>query len=213
MEFLRDEEYRKALKLARDAFLRSNFEERCRIAGAEWIPCDPGGTVNLPFFQNTCQITIPDFEFSLRGSQNRLSLNNRILILHYLNGVKDIPVMNENISFKDVPSGEFYYPAFARRSIEPLLQTFGKAPQAFKSAGESLGGKLVEMGDMGLKISVFPKVPLTLILWSGDEDFSPDLNILFDATIQEFLSTEDVAVLGQEAMIRMIKSYYSHLKK
>jgi len=63
------------------------------------------------------------------------------------------------------------------------------------------------MGDMGLKISVFPKVPLTLILWSGDEDFPPDLNILFDATIKEFLSTEDVAVLGQEVMIRMIKSY------
>jgi hypothetical protein len=135
------------------------------------------------------------------------------LILHYLNGVKDISFENKLISFKEIPSGEFYYPAFARRSIEPLLKTFSNNFRAFRSIGEGLGGKPAAIGDAGIKIFVFPRVPITLVLWFADAEFPPDLQILFDASITEFLSTEDIAVLGQEVMIRMIKSYYSSFGK
>ena len=208
-----DEEYRKALEIAKTTFLSYNFKDRCRIAGAEWKPRASGGIIQLPFFQDICQITIPDFEFSLLRSQDQLNLTNQILILHYLNGVKDIPSAGENISFKEVPSGEFYYPAFARRSIDPLLQTFGQKLQAFKLVAKSLGGEAVAMGDFGIRIQIFPKVPVVLVFWLGDEDFPPDLNVLFDATIEKFFSTEDIAVIGQELMIRMIKLYYSHHNK
>jgi hypothetical protein len=135
------------------------------------------------------------------------------LILHYLNGVKDISLENRLISFKEIPSGEFYYPAFARRSIEPLLKTFSAKPQAFKSIAEGLGGQPVNIGDTGIKISVFPRVPVTLVLWFADDEFPPDLQILFDACITEFFSTEDIAVLGQEVMIKIIKSYFSSFGK
>jgi hypothetical protein len=66
---------------------------------------------------------------------------------------------------------------------------------------------------LGIKIFLFPRVPITLVLWFADAEFPPDLQILFDASITEFLSTEDIAVLGQEVMIRMIKSYYSSFGK
>lgn len=209
----REEDYLKALDIARAVFLSSDIKERCRIAGAEWKPSEEGGTLYLPYFHITCQITIPRLEFSLTENQESINLSNQILILHYLNGVKDIPFENKLISFKEIPSGEFYYPAFARRSIEPLLKTFSAKLQAFKSIAEGLGGKPVEIGDAGIKISVFPRVPITLVLWFADAEFPPDLQILFDASITEFLSTEDIAVLSQEVMIRMIKSYYSSLPR
>jgi len=207
----REENYLKALDIAQRVFLSSDIKERCRIAGAEWKPSEGGGTICLRYFDTTCKITIPDFEFSLKESAENINLFNQILILHYLNGVKDIPSENKLISFKEIPSGEFYYPAFVRRSIEPLLKTFSKNLQAFKSIAEGLGGKPVQIGDAGIKISVFPCVPVTFALWFADEEFPPDLQILFDASITEFLSTEDIAVLSQEVMIRMIKSYYSSL--
>jgi len=209
----REEDYLKALDIAKRVLLSSDIKERCRIAGAEWQPSEEGGTIYLPYFHTTCQITIPHFEFSLKESAENINLSNQILILHYLNGVKDIPIENRLISFKEIPSGEFYYPAFARRSIEPLLKTFSTKLQDFKSIAEGLGGKPVAIGDAGIKISVFPRVPVTLVLWFADAEFSPDLQILFDASVTEFLSTEDIAVLGQEVMIRMIKSYYSSLPK
>jgi hypothetical protein len=213
MDFSRDKEYRKALELARVLLLQSDVKERCRIAGAKWKPSDEGGEIFLPYFHTTCHITIPLLEFSLPETQESLNLSNQILILHYLNGVKDIPAANKLISFKEIPSGEFYYPAFARRSIEPLLKTFSTKLQAFILIAEGLGGKPVALGDAGTKIFVFPRVPITLVLWFADAEFPPDLQILFDANITEFLSTEDIAVLSQEVMIRMIKSYYSLLPR
>ena len=209
----REEDYLKALEIAQKVLLSLGIKERCRIAGAKWEPSPAGGKILLPFFHTTCQISLPLFVLSLRETNENINRSNQILILHYLNGVKDIPLANKLISFKEIPSGEFYYPAFARRSIEPLLKTFSNKHQAFKSIAESLGGKTVGIGDIGVKIFVLPKVPITLIWWLGDEEFSPDLQILFDATISEFLSTEDIAVLSQEVMIRMIKSYYSSLTK
>lgn len=213
MDSSRDKEYRKALELARVLLLQSDLKERCRIAGAELKPSEDGGKIYLPYFDTTCQVTIPHFEFSLKESAENINLSNQILILHYLNGVKDIPFKNKLISFKEIPSGEFYYPAFARRSTEPLLKIFSKNFQAFKSIAEGLGGKPVAIGDAGIKIFVFPRVPVTLVLWFADAEFPPDLQILFDASVTEFLSTEDIAVLGQEVMIRMIKPYYSSLGK
>jgi hypothetical protein len=209
----REEDYLKALNIAQAVLLKSDLKERCRIAGAEWRPSDKGGDIYLPYFHNTCRITTPLLEFSLPENQESINLSNLILILHYLNGVKDIPPANKLISFKEIPSGEFYYSAFARRSIEPLLKTFSAKLPAFQSIAEGLGGKPVALGDGGIKISVFPRVPIILVLWFEDAEFPPDLQILFDASITEFLSTEDIAVLSQEVMSRMIKSYYLSLSR
>ena len=209
----REEDYLKALDLAETVLLSSDLKERCRSAGAEWEPSEAGGAIYLPYFNTTCRITIPHFEFSLQENAENLNLSNQILVLHYLTGVKDSTFENKLISFKEIPSGEFYYQAFARRSIEPLLKTFRDNHQAFKNIAEGLGGKPIELGDVGIKIFVFPRVPVTLMLWFADEEFPPDLQILFDAGITKILSTEDIAVLSQEVMIRMIKSYYSSLPR
>jgi hypothetical protein len=208
----REEEYLKALDIAKSTFLSHDSEERCRIAGADWESHALGSIVRLPFFKDLCRITLPDFAFSLQENQAPITLANQILILHYLNGVKDIALAEKTISFKEVPAGEFYHPAFARRSVKPLLQTFAQQLAAFKSIAVRLGGQPIDIGDCGIRISVFPKVPVTLLYWSENEEFPPDLKILFDATIPEFFSTEDIAVTAQEVMIRMIKLYYSHHK-
>jgi hypothetical protein len=210
----RQEEYCKALAIGKTQFLHSSpIPEQCRIAGAAWEPLPQGGIIYLPFFNTTCEITVPGFEFHLGKGDDSISLSNQVLIVHYLNGVKDIPPTHKTVSFKDIPSGAFYYPAFAQRSINPLLRTFGQDPRTLECAAKQLGGEPARGGDLGITLRVFPKAPVTLLFWFGDEEFPPDLTMLFDATIQEFLSTEDIAVMSQEVMVRMIRSFYSGFKK
>lgn len=204
----REEDYVNALERGKAALLNTDLKEQCRIAGAEWKQSEDDGTILLPYFNTTCSITIPRFEFFLTDKKEGVTRSNQILILHYLNGVKDIPYENKLISFKEVSSGEFYYPAFKRRSIEPLLKTFGGKPEVFKKIAEGLGGRTVKLGDIGIQIPVFPHVPVTLVLWFGDEELPADLQVLFDSSITEFLATEDIAVLSQEVMIRMVKASY-----
>ena len=54
-------------------------------------------------------------------------------------------------------------------------------------------------------IKAFPRVPIIMIFWSGDEEFPPEARILFDSTISTYLSTEDVAVLSQQTVFGLIK--------
>ena len=49
---------------------------------------------------------------------------------------------------------------------------------------------------MAVTIQVFPSVPVTFVLWRGDDEFSPSGSVLFDSTISQYLPTEDVAVLA-----------------
>jgi hypothetical protein len=39
------------------------------------------------------------------------------------------------------------------------------------------------MGDLAFQFSTFPRIPLRLVLWEGDEEFEPEMLIRFDSTI------------------------------
>ena len=60
-----------------------------------------------------------------------------------------------------------------------------------------------DTGDAGFDFTVFPKVPLRLILWQGDDEFPPDASILFDETAGDYLSPEDAAWLAGMVVYRL----------
>ena len=61
-----------------------------------------------------------------------------------------------------------------------------------------------ETGDASFRIQVFPRLPMQYVLWEGDEEFSPSVQVLFDASVDHYLSLEDIVVLGQVGSGRLI---------
>lgn len=55
-----------------------------------------------------------------------------------------------------------------------------------------------------MEFSVFPHIRVQLVLWSGDEEFSPEATILFDESIQWLLPAEDIAVMSGGLVYRLI---------
>jgi hypothetical protein len=121
-----------------------------------------------------------------------------ILILHYLIAkLKGLPrVRDEWISFNDLAGGKGYFAAFRKRAIEPIMRKYAKFPQDLVSCLERLPGKKIQYGDCALVLEVFEAVPVMVALWGQDEEFSAEANMLFDRSIIEVFSTEDVAVLA-----------------
>ena len=119
------------------------------------------------------------------------------IILHYLVDAKGGEISGEYLSFRQLYGGDVYFGAFERRAIRPLRETFGEEPSALIRAAEPLGGKAVELGDSAVQIQVFPKLPLTVVIWAGDEEVPPSANILFDSSANRFLPTEDLAAIGE----------------
>jgi hypothetical protein len=69
-----------------------------------------------------------------------------------------------------------------------------------------LGGRDADHGDVSVTINAFDRVPITLVLWRGDEEVPPDGNILFDANVSDYLSTEDVTVLCETIIWKLAKA-------
>ncbi len=122
----------------------------------------------------------------------------KILILHYLaHKLKGLPELSgEWISFKELASGESYYPAFRKRAVDPVIRKYGENPDGLLSALERLPARRGKDGDVGIIVDVFDRVPVQVIIWRGDEEFGPEANMLFDRSISRIFETEDIAVLG-----------------
>ncbi|HEX76216.1 MAG TPA: DUF3786 domain-containing protein, partial [Dehalococcoidia bacterium] len=68
-----------------------------------------------------------------------------------------------------------------------------------------LGGRESDYGDVSVTINAFDHVPITLVLWRGDEELAPNGNILFDASISDYLPTEDVTVLTETLVWKLVR--------
>ena len=125
------------------------------------------------------------------------------LIVHYLIGAKDVPLADEMITFRELYGGDVYYLAFKNRAIEIIRKEFESRPEELVKRGLEMGGEEAGMGDYSVRIPVFPKLPITIVMWLGDEEVPTSANILFDKTAGEHLHTEDIAAMGENLARRL----------
>ncbi|UCE74307.1 MAG: DUF3786 domain-containing protein [Methanomassiliicoccales archaeon] len=133
-----------------------------------------------------------------------------VLLLHYLAYSKDVKPEGKLISFRELEGGEVYYSAFCARAVNRITDAFGPNPRTLRYVGERIRAKEGGHGDFSIILDVFPKIPVTVILWEGDDEVPPYSNMLFDVSIKEILPTEDVAVIGgfvASALIKALKTY------
>ncbi|WP_418792455.1 DUF3786 domain-containing protein [Phosphitispora sp. TUW77] len=126
----------------------------------------------------------------------KVSLTEKILILHYLNTANGAPLQGKFISFKELPDGAIYIEPFTRRTIKPMLKLFAERQEEFVELAKTIGAEIQDLGDTSVTIYPFPKVPITYVIWSGDDEFPASGNILFDASAPFYLPTEDYALVS-----------------
>jgi hypothetical protein len=203
MELTKQKNYQQAFDLACEAIKKMNLEERAKKAGADYQKTENGEEVVFHFFSEPYRVQFPLIEFT-SPSKKTISLVTRILLLHYLLRADGTPLTGEWAGYKDIPGGLLYASVFARRVTDPLVRKFGKSAKEFREIGVALGGTMGDTGDASFLIQAFPRLPMRYVLWEGDEEFSPSVQVLFDASVDHYLSLEDIVVLGQMATGRLI---------
>jgi len=197
--------YPLAYKLAGEQLARlDNIEQQCRKSGARYRVMDSQKIIFLEYLNQSYQIIFPDIAVSLIASEEEVPLRDKILILHYLIRATGTPVTNQLTTFRELPEGANYFPTFSKRTIKPLLDHFSRDPEQLLSAAGKLGGHRADYGDVAVTIKAFCYVSITLVLWRGDEEFSPEGSILFDSTISEYLPTEDIIILCQTIIWKLV---------
>jgi hypothetical protein len=201
----RIDDYIKSLELAKEEFQNRNPHHVCRASGAVCI--EEGKHLNgirLMFLNHPVTIGWPEIEFK-QESGEEFPIKQKILVLHYLNGVSMKGLTGSLISYKDIPSARFYLDAFNRRVKDPLIQVFGQHPDRLPPIAKDLFGATAgSLGDVSVEIQAFPKVTVTLVIWKADEEFPSDATIIFDSSIGDILSAEDITELASHIVYPLI---------
>ena len=206
----RKDDYINAFNMAAAELRQRDPFEVSRLSLAEYDETDR--RLRLDFIGRPHEVILPEMTVRCVDSDQEVPITEQVLILHYLNGAKGTPLNNEQINFREVPSGEFYYPAFVKRAEAPMLSAFGKDPDLLAEVGPLIGGRPVpSLGDAAVTFQALPLAPVTLVVWGGDDEFEPAGKVLFDRSISQHLSAEDVAWISGMIVYRLMRLASEHL--
>jgi hypothetical protein len=198
----RTDDYQGAIDLAAAKLAKLPLQNLVEASG---FAADGDKGLVTPFLDRDYRLSYPDFHFGDSDApEKEIPLQEQVLVLHYLLGAAQSRIIGKWVAYREIPGAGFYFSVFAKRAIEPLKKVFGENLDGFRTAAISLKGRPIEAGDAGYEFTLFPKTPLQLILYGGDEEFAAEANILFDASIRDQLSPEDVAWLASLLVYRLL---------
>ena len=151
----------------------------------------------IKFFNRTFYVSFPD------GNVEELDVSTpppqwlHLILLHYLIHADGSGIADEWIPYRHLPGAGFFERRFVNMTIGPLAKAFGEDLEGFNRAGLALGGMPMDRtGDAAFRFHALPRIPLGCILYLGDEEVQPAVNVLFDASASAYLPTEDLSIVG-----------------
>ena len=86
--------------------------------------------------------------------------------------------------------GLMFHTSLLETQKDPWADRFQTNPEGFESACRALGGEKLSYGDIAYAIELFDGLCICLQLWFGDEEFPPNLRILWDENALMYLKYE-----------------------
>jgi len=198
--------YETSFAMAREKLATMDFSRQCSLSGAGEV----AGGAEIDFIDRKFFIDGKTFEVSAADDGEGPELWAKIITLHYFIAADGTPPSGELITYKQVPDGAPYYDIFNKRTGGILLSVFGDKMDALVETAKGIGAGPVEgHGDKAFKVRALPMVEYIFVLYEADEEFPPDIKVVFDSSIQSYLPAEDITVLCQMICIGLVKRFYS----
>lgn len=133
----------------------------------------------------------------------------KILLLHYVRTAGKGNLSGKLVSYSELKSGLIKASAFQRDCEDPLMELFNVDMNMVVAALGRLGAESQKgfPTEHAWNIFLLPKIPVTILYWPSDNEFSSKTKILFDFTADRFLDTESLIFLVEG----MIKNLQMHL--
>lgn len=145
-------------------------------------------TYKLKSFGYDLGIAVKDRKISERINEYDPSLLEKLnsglclSALWYLISAKDIPLSNKLIKPVSLPGGQIFEKGSHVLPLDDVAERYGSNPLGLIAQGERYGGEKSIYGDASIKLFPYPRVPVILVLWKGDEEFPDNVDILLDET-------------------------------
>jgi len=198
-----------AYTLVREKLLNiENLERHCKNSDSRYSEINGRKNVKVRYLDVEYTVVFPGMDVFLENENIEIPFREKVLILHYLAQAKGTPPSGRYITFRELPEGPVYFRTFSKRTIQPLVENFGKDPAMLIETGKDFGGTPSDLGDTSVVIPAFIRVPVTIVLWKGDDEFPPEGSVMFDANVRDYLTAEDVTVLSEVITWKLVRKLY-----
>jgi hypothetical protein len=119
-----------------------------------------------------------------------------LFIIYYLLKCKNVEVENDWISEKDMPGGVTFFRGPHAIPTELISNKYSGMIDEFTQRCQLLNGHSLDMADSAGSFSITPRIPVAVLLWDRDDEFSAEAKILFDRTITEHLTLDIIYSLA-----------------
>jgi hypothetical protein len=133
-----------------------------------------------------------------------------LCILAYLINAKDIQLANKLVRPESLPGGQFFFRGIHKLPTEKLEKAFGAQPQVLLEASKKFNAQKCEYGDESISLYMLPRLPLTIVIWGGDDEFDARASILFDQTAAYQIPLDALLVSVNLVVDGLIKAIVSN---
>ena len=135
---------------------------------------------------------------------DKLEQYSRLSILWYLIKAKDIPLSGKLIKPADLQGGQIYVSGSHVLPLDKLAGKYGGNISGFLERGRQYGGEKLNYGDASLRLFPFPRVPILIILWKSDAEFSSRASLLLDSTCEVHLPSDIIWSTAMMSVLLML---------
>lgn len=167
---------------------------------------DQAGSLRVEFLRREYVVLKNDFSVCRVDDGATPSSLIQGLILTYLYTADGAPLIDRWIGFRELPNGLFYASAFQGYTGNELVRDLCGDVAAFKRASETLQGAALSIGDAAYAFAVLPKLRLAVVMWSGDDEFPSQAQVLFEESAPHYLPTEALAIVGSLLVGQIVKA-------
>jgi hypothetical protein len=130
----------------------------------------------------------------------------QLCILAYLISARQLPLAGKLVGPEKLKGGQFFFRGPHALPTDKLEKTFGNEPELLFRPAEKLNAVRCDFGDASLRLLVFPRIPVTFVIWAGDEEFAARASILFDQTAGEQLPLDALGSAVNLAVNSLVKA-------
>jgi hypothetical protein len=198
----RETAYQAALDRARGDYARVDKAKAADLAQAVFDAVRD--VVTVPFIGTAFEVSQEGMRIIQADDGRDARPVEQILILHYLATASGRPPAGRAVAFREIPGGAFYHTTFHAHTVMELIRAFGNDEALFEKASMGLGAVREAGSGVRMRFEAFPRVPVTLCYWAGEEEMPAGAQVLFDVSVTAYLPLEDIAVLGETLVHRVL---------
>jgi len=155
------------------------------------------GMFQVPLFDRKFVIHFPQIRVEEPGVSSPPPKIIQLVLFHYLLTADGTQVADDWIAYRQLPGTHLFEQRFYSLALRSLVDAFGQDLEGFRRAALALSGvPMSRTGDASFRFMALPKIPVACILYLGDEEMPPSMNVLFDASAPHYLPVEDITFLG-----------------